>query len=116
MTISHNTQFSGYASVSGGSAEATLITTNDKSLFSYIERFHFSVYDAADGEGGVLELLDENGTVLWRTNVDGIKDVPLDFGEYGMKVGKISSIHALVTGANTQAKIWIGITGHLEVD
>jgi len=110
------TQLNGYAFVDDDNASARVIETKDLNLYFYVEKIVVSVYKAAEGSGGILEFADAVGTVFYRTNVDGVRDLPLDFGMEGIKVGKTSGIHVLLSGADKQASVAVLMTGHLAVD
>ena len=75
-----------------------------------------SVYKAAQGEGGILEFLDGVGNSAWTIGVDSTFCLPIDFGERGLYVGKNTSVHAVVSGADNQASVWLQVTGYLSVD
>ena len=82
--------------------------------YIYIEKLTVSVYEAAEGGGGIVEILDTGGGVVWRVNADGIKDVALTFGEEGLRVGPGVGIQATVSGAQTkQASASVSLTGHI---
>ena len=83
-------------------------------LYLYIEKIHFSVYKAAIGGGGICTLQTNAGTHVWTINVDGVKDFTIDWGEEGVKVGTEMDpgLQAVVSGADTQASVSVGITAH----
>lgn len=89
-----------------------------KNFYLYLEKGKISVYKAAEGSGGILELADTNGGVFDRINVDGVKDILLDYGTEGLKVSTDTDIgiQALVTGATTQASVSVALIGHLALD
>jgi len=83
-------------------------------LYLYIEKITFSVYKAAIGGGGICNIQTDEGDVVWTINVDGIKDFTVDWGEEGVKVGTDMDpgLQAVVSGADTQASVSVGITAH----
>jgi len=110
------TQLNGYAFVDDNNASARVIETKDESLYVYIEKIIISIYKAAEGSGGILEFMDAVGNTFYRTNVDGVRDLSLDFGIEGIKISKTSGIHVLLSGADVQASASIMITGHIAID
>ena len=84
-------------------------------LYRYIEKLSFSVYKAAIGGGGILEIRDTDGNIFWTINVDAVKDIHLDWGEEGVKVSNVKNLglEAVLSGAGTQASVSIGVSGHL---
>ena len=71
-----------------------------------------SVYKAAEGEGGILEILDGDGNSAWTISVDSAFCLPIDFGAKGLLVGKNTSVHAVLSGAETQASVWLHVVSH----
>jgi len=62
-------------------AVRTLISNHmkqTKDFYLYLEKGKISVYKAAEGSGGILELTDTNGEIIDRINVDGVKDIVFD--------------------------------------
>ena len=91
-----------------------LVSRPGTGQYIYIERLVVSVYEAAEGGGGIVEILDTGGGVVWRVNADGVKDFALNFGEDGLRVGPDVGIIATVSGAQTkQASASVSLTGHI---
>lgn len=81
----------------------------------FVETIHISVYEAAIGGGGILEIRDiEGGDVfLYKMNVDGVKDITLNFGDAGIRTGTNGMGEIILHGAETkQASASIHWTGH----
>ena len=93
------------------------VSTSNPDFFPYIEKIHFSVYKAAVGGTGICTIQTDHGDVIWKISVDGIKDVVVDWGEVGLRVGGKDAnlgIQAVLSGAGTQASVSIGIAGHYD--
>ena len=90
--------------------EPTIVNTGGNYL--YMERLIVSVYSPSHG-GGMLELKDSTGDVKWRTNVDGVKDLNLDFGEQGLYIGQNTGLKAVVSGSQGEnAGVSVIFLGH----
>lgn len=107
-------QVNASAQVTNESASADIITNPGSAVYICIERVVFSVYEAAVGGGGICELKDTNGNVIYTINVDGVKDVTLDFGDDGLKKGPGVGLQAALSGASVkQASVSVAVSGHL---
>ena len=107
--------YTGVGTVSEDNASLELVAAAVTNLYRYVEKLTFSVSKAAIGGGGILEIRDTDGIIFWTINVDAVKDIPLDWGEEGVKVGTLKNLglEAVLSGAGTQATVSIGVTGHL---
>jgi hypothetical protein len=105
----------GAGTVTEDDASLELIAQATTDLYMYVEKLSFSVYKAAIGGGGILELKDTDGEIWWAINVDGVKEVNLDWGDVGIKMRNVKNLglRAVLSGAGTQASVSIGISGHL---
>lgn len=100
--------------VTNDDASLMLIANPGLTMFVNIININISVYEAAAGGGGVLEIKDTNGGIIYKMNVDGVKDFNLDWGEEGLKVGPNVGVQATVSGAQTkQASVSVSIAGHV---
>jgi len=83
-------------------------------LYLYIEKIHFSVFKAAIGGNGICTMQSNLGDVVWTINVDGVKDITVSWEDEGIKVSDIKDpgLQAVLSGADTQASVSIGITAH----
>lgn len=83
-------------------------------LYLYVEKIVFSVYKAAVGGAGICTIQSNEADIIWTINVDGIKDVTIDWEDEGVKVGTVKDIglQAVLSGADTQASVSIGVTAH----
>ncbi len=97
-------------------AEQDLFKLCADDMYYRIKSMVISVYKAAQGEGGILEILDGDGNSAWTVPVDSVYCLPIDFGAKGLYVGKNTSVHAVVSGAENQASIWLQVTGYLAID
>ncbi len=81
-----------------------------------VEKMSFSVHQAAKGGGGKLRFQDQQGNIFWHVDVNGVKDVSLDFGEEGISWAIRHDIKAILYGAaEEQAKVWFGLDGHIDI-
>ena len=86
----------------------------DINKYTYIEKLVISVYEPASG-GGKFRLQDSDGNPIYTINADGVRDIPLDFGEEGLKVSDSvdMGLVAIVYGAQIkQASVSVALTGH----
>ena len=111
-------QLGATAILSNDDASVDVIPNPEQGMYLYVEKMNVSVYESAIGGGGILELVDTDGDVFYRTNVDGIKDLFLDFGREGIRVGVIRDLglQGILSGADTQASVSLAIVAHLDVD
>jgi len=96
-------------------SNSTIIPTASDNMYLYLDKIILSVYEAADG-GGILSIYDSDGGVIWKTNVDGIKDIILPFGYKGTKIGQNQGAQAILTGASRQASVLLALVYHLDTD
>lgn len=117
-TSTRYVQLANVAVITHDDASVDIIPNPEQGLYLYVEKAIISVYEAAIGGGGILELLDTDGDPFYRLNVDGVKDLLLDFGAEGVKVGSVINLglQAMLSGADTQASVSLAITAHLDVD
>lgn len=100
--------------VTNDSANLDLVAVQGSTMYIYIENINFSVYEAAIGTGGKFRLQDTLGNIIYSVNTDSVKDIPLNFGEEGIKIGPGVGIQAIVYGAGvTQASVSVALSGHL---
>ena len=111
-------QLSGVKILTHDNAAGNIIPNPKQNLKLYIERLIVSVYEAAIGGDGILEISDTKGNVIWRLNVDGVKDFDLPFGDLGTKVSEDINVgvQAMLSGASTQASVSIAVMAHLDID
>jgi len=97
---------------------STIISNPEQDMYTYVEMIDLSVYQAAEGGGGLMEITDTNGNVFRRYNVDGIKDIFVDYGKKGMKISddKDVGVQVLLSGATTQASVSVAVRIHLDKD
>ena len=99
--------------ITNDSATLDLVPAVGADLYLFAERIVFSVYEASEGGGGICEVKDTDGDVIYTISVDGIKDITLDFGEEGIEVGKGVGLQAVLSGGVVkQASVSIAYRGH----
>jgi hypothetical protein len=107
-------QVSSYGQVTNDSNALELVSSPGTTLILYIERITISVFEAAVGGGGILEIKElDSGDVIYTINVDGIKDLTLDWGQEGMQLAVSNGVQVVVSGAQTkQASVSLAFKGH----
>lgn len=106
-------QWSAYGEATNDTGAVELISNPGSATYLYIEKGIVSVYKPAAGAGGVVQLKDTLGNVIWQTNADGVKDVELNFGDTGLQVGPDKGLQLITAGAGTaQASASVALTGH----
>lgn len=107
-------QISATGQVTNAEASLEIVSNPGSDIYLSIEKVNFSVFEAAIGGGGICELKDTDGNVLYTFNVDGVKDIPLDWGDEGLEIGPGKGLQFVVSGADTkQASVSIAIHAHI---
>lgn len=107
-------QISATGQVTNAAASLEIVSNPGSDIYLSIEKANFSVFEAAIGGGGICELKDTDGNVLYTFNVDGVKDIPLDWGDEGLEIGPGKGLQFVVSGADTkQASVSIAIHAHI---
>ncbi len=104
--------FTSYVNLHHDDAEQDLFDLCADNMNYRIKSMVLSVYKAAEGEGGILEILDKDGNSAWTISVDTAFCLPIDFGAKGLLVGQNTSVHVVVSGAETQASVWLHVVAH----
>jgi len=114
--LSRYHQLGGHAILDDNTMSNTIIANPRQNMYSYVEIIDLSVYEAAEGGGGILEIADTNGNVFRRYNTDGVKDIYVNYGKKGIKLSddKDVGVQVLLSGALTQASVSIAIRIHLD--
>jgi hypothetical protein len=100
--------------VTNDSASADLVSNPGETMYVYLERAVISVFQAASGGGGYVRLQDTDGNNIHTINADGVKDVTLDFGTEGIRLGPNVGLQLITAGAQSkQASASISGSGHL---
>lgn len=91
-----------------------LVAVQPSDLYIFIEKLTFSVYDKALDSGGKFRVQDTLGNYIYTVNADATKDISLNFGNEGLRIGPGVGIQAIVYGANvTNASVSVALIGHL---
>ena len=119
MTRQHEaTQIHNYGEVTNDSASLELVAAAPigSGHYLYIEKLHFSVYEPAIGSGGIFEIKDTSGNVIYTINADGVKDLNFDYGENGIKLKTANvGLQIVVSGGQTkQASVSVMFKGHID--
>lgn len=106
-------QFNAKGEVTNEAASLDLVASPGTAMYLNIERITISVYRAAVGGGGIVRLLDTNGNILYTTNADGVKDIPITWGDEGLQIGPGVGIQLITANAQgEQASASCVILGH----
>jgi len=80
-----------------------------------VEKLAYSIHKPAKGGGGKWRFQDQDDNILWETDVNGVKEISLDFGEDGVPWPFETTIQTIVHGAaGDQASLWFNLTGHTD--
>ena len=111
-------QIHGYGTVSNANGQLELVTAAQigSGHYLYIETMYISVYEPANGGGGIFRLQHTDGTEIHYMNVDGAKDLPFNFGEHGWRCPTAGEgIQMIVYGAQSeQASVSVMLKGHID--
>jgi hypothetical protein len=109
------TQVYGYGNVTNDAASLDIVAAPGNGLHIYIEKLYLNVYEPAIGSGGICKLIDTNGVEYFPVNVDGVKEISFDFGNYGWRIPTANvGLQLVVSDANTkQASVSVILKGHL---
>jgi len=90
------------------------VVTRHATLYLYVEKIQFSVYKPAIGGFGILTIQTNDGDEVWAINTDEVGKSEVDWGELGAKISDTENIglQAVLSGADTQASVAVGITCH----
>jgi len=92
-------------------AEPT-VTSADWDWYLWLDQIDYAVWKPSI-EGGHLEIVDQDGTVRWKINTDGIKENSVSFGHSGIRVGQNGYLVAAVSGSpQKQASVSISVKAH----
>lgn len=101
----------GIVSNDEGSIDIVLAPGNGQRIF--IQKVTFSVVEPAIGGGGICQLRDTDGNDIYKFNVDGVKDIPLNFGHAGLQVGLNLGLQFVVNSAATKnATVQVALSGY----
>ena len=90
---------------------------SDTLQYLRVQNLNLTVYQAAKGGGGKLKIFDQasTNTQYWIFDVNGVKDIPLSFGEVGIAWAFERNIKLVLYGAAVeQAKVCVGLTGYID--
>lgn len=106
-------QFSTSAEVTNETGVVDVKAAVGTDTYIKIERILLSIFRAATGGGGTVQLISTLGTVIYTTNADGVKDVSFDFGPEGYQVPVGLGLQLLSANAGgEQASASLLIKGH----
>jgi len=91
-------------------------SSRNAGLYLYVEKINISVFKAAVGGNGILTIQTDDADWMWSIDVDSVKDFSVDWGEAGVKVSDLvnEGLQAILSGADTQASVSVGITAHYD--
>ena len=106
-------QVTGHGEVNNDASSLTVIAAQHPGYYLYLDKLQVSVVEAASGGGGQCVIQDTEGGEYYKFNVDGVKDITIDYGLKGAKVTtKNAEIQAVLSGAATQATVYVVASGH----
>jgi hypothetical protein len=107
-------QVSAAVDVSNAAGSQDLVSDQGDAVYLYVEKLNISVYRAATGGGGIVRVQDSDGNTVWTSSADGVKDLVLDWGTEGLRLGPGVGLQAIVANAQgEQASASVGVKGHL---
>ena len=105
-------QISAYGEATNAVASNQIIAAST-TMYLSIERIVFSIYEQAEGGGGLFRIQSTEGTVIYTIDADAVKDFPIDFGPEGVELPVGEGLEIIVYGAQTkQASVSIAVTAH----
>ena len=100
--------------VSNDAGSLDLVSNPGSVLYLYLDRLNISVFRAASGGGGYVRVQDTDGSHVWTVNADGVKDVSLNWGDEGLKLGPGVGLQVVTAGAQSdQASASVSVAAHL---
>lgn len=105
-------QANAYGTVENADASNQLIAAKDN-MYLCIEHITLSVYEQAEGGGGLFRIQGTDGTIVYISDADTVKDLPIPFGPEGVELPIGEGLEVIVYGAQTkQASVSIAVTAH----
>jgi len=110
-----------YAHLDNEDPELTIVEGSDDGITTQwlrVENMALSVDEAAKGGGGKLRIYGEGSTAstFWEFDVNGVKDITLNFGQEGIPYPFKSDVKAILYGAQEeQASVYFGFYGHKDI-
>ena len=86
-------------------------TEPDRDFYLWLESVSYAVSEPSVADG-VCEIIDQDGTVRWRINTDGIKEDTVIIGREGrgIRIGQNGYLNASVSGSSgNQASVSISV-------
>lgn|SRR3990167_3061030 len=106
-------QVNAVGDVTNSSAQIDLVTTPGDVTYINVERLVVSVYKAASGGGGYIQIKDTGGNPVFTVPADGVGVYPMDWGDEGFQIGPDLGLQAITAGAATeQASASVAFAGH----
>lgn len=101
--------------IAGSESYLSGSTTQATMQYLCVEKLTYSVHKPAKDGGGKWRFQDAEGNYFWETDVNGVKEISLDFGEDGMPWPFDTRIQTIVHGAaGDQASLWFSLVGHTD--
>ena len=102
--------------VDNDSASIDIFETLGTTQKIYIESGSLSVFKAAEGGGGHVEIMDTAGEVYFSSDVDEVKNIPIYWGDEGRQIAQGEGVQVVLSGAATaQASVHVVMSGHYRV-
>ena len=105
-------QMSAYGTVTNADASNQLIAAKTD-MYLCVEHITFSIYEQAEGGGGLFRIQGTEGTIVYISDADAVKDLPIPWGPEGVELPVGEGLEIIVYGAQTkQASVSIAVTAH----
>jgi len=99
--------------VDNNNASLDIVSALGSGMYIRLKKVSFSVVEPAIGGGGICQLKDTEGINIYKFNVDGVKDITLDFGLVGYEISINKGLQFVVAeGATKQATVQIALSGY----
>ena len=107
-------QVRGYGEATNETGMVDVIANPGVNMYLYLDQGIISVYKAAAGGGGIARLQDTDGNIVLTVNADSVDNVPLNWGDEGLRLGPNVGLQLIVAGgATSQASVSVALTGHV---
>lgn len=105
-------QASAYGTVENTDASLQIIAAKPN-MYLHIEHISFSVYEQAEGGGGCFRVQGTEGTIIYTSDADDVKDFAIPWGMEGVTLPQGEGLEIIVYGAQTkQATVSVAVAAH----
>ena len=105
-------QASAYGAVENDEASFQMIAARS-GMYLHVEHIAFSVYEVAEGGGGFFRVQGTDGTIIYTSDADVVKDFAVPWGMEGVTLPIGEGLEIIVAGAQTkQASVSVAVSAH----